>query len=120
MRARMLLLELLSPSADRAFWTVTDPLKVSAARAVEVKKRLRVDKRFPTIPSLPTDPTDRTLALRWFADMLIDSAPYSDAELTKLWHFYFADVPALKQALLAEGLLELVEGGVAKYGLSMM
>ncbi len=120
MRARMLLLELLSPSADTAFWTVTDPWKVRVAREAEVKKRLLMDKRLPTLPVLPTDPADRLLALRWFADMLIDSAPYSDAELAKLWRFYFADADALKQALLEEGLLEPVAGGVAKYGLSLM
>lgn len=118
MRARMLLRELLSTSPDGGIWTVTDPWKMLWQRQAEVKKRLLVDKR---LPAIPTDPADRRLVARWFADMLQVGIPYTDAQLGKRgWAFLFGDIAAIKQLLLAEGLIEPVEGGVAKYGLGML
>ena len=118
MRARMALVEPLSASPDNTVWTLTDPRKLAAQREGEVKKRFLVNNR---LPAISTDPADRRLVLRNFADMLPTGMLCDDAMLaSRGWAFRFGDVATIKQLLLDEGLIEAVEGGVVKYGLSTM
>ena len=107
MRTRMIRLELLSASDDGATWTITDPNKVMGLRSLAVKKRFMVDGK---IPALPSDLADRLLVLRWFADHLDRHRVYTDKMLANLWRRLFADVPTLKNLLLAEGLLVPAKG----------
>ena len=102
MRVRMVRLEWLSPSEDGSTWTVTDPRKIALARDTQVKKRFMVDGK---IQALPDGPADRRLVLRWFAGLLDRGRLYTDAQLNQLLRHLFANVPALKTQLLAEGLL---------------
>jgi biotin operon repressor len=107
-RTRMVQLELLSPSKDGKTWTMTDPHKLWKQRNEAVKARFLVKGN---IPAIPTDPDDRILVLRFFTHFLQRHDTYDDAQLTRTWKHAYADVPALKQQLLDEGLLiELKDG----------
>jgi hypothetical protein len=108
MRTRMVQLELLSPSADGKTWTMTDPHKLWMQRNEAVTTRFMVKGK---ISAIPTDPDDRMLVLRFFMHYLQRHDSYDDAQLARIWRYAFADVPALKQQLLDEGLLIALKDG---------
>ena len=109
MRARMLHRELLNTPDGGATWMVTNPREQMIRRHQEVTARFFLVKG--RIAELPTDPTDRLLVLRWFADRLDRDDSYDDAQLGREWRYTFADLPALKRALLDAGLLVATDDG---------